>query len=311
MKCRRIDMRGRDRGGQAVWSAAMAAAVLTLLPVLSGTRAEDRPAGPAPKTDGRVRAYAVAPGNMGIALQAVREALGREEGILQRPTPSGLVVTGTDDEHRVVEALLRELSAPAPNVRIVVASASHAVSRDARTGATGSGKVAISRDGPKTTYKFRGHARNLMAGQSGLTQQTLTVQSGREGLLQVYEEVPFYERLVWYGTNRLDMTIERDMIREKTGAFLVVQPTVIGRGPLLSITLVPEIRELTGTRRRRIRFARMATTVTARDGQTIRIGGLGETREFYDLFLVGRGAHGDTRSLDITLTPHIMKGAGP
>lgn len=257
-----------------------------------------------------VRSYPLLSSDVELMTQAIKELVGLKRSILYNKADNSLIVTGTTEEHQQIGLIMQEINVPSPNVRIDVKTTTVGTSRDASAGVKGSGNVVITKDGAKTKYTFKGHARNQLSGRSGMTQQTLVVQSGKEASLEVSTEVPFYEYLIWYGTNNWQMTIEQDMIREKVGAFLVAQPTVIGRGPMVNITLTPEIRELVGEKRRRIRFSKVATTVTARDGETITIGGLGEAQEFFDKFLVGASSGGETKSMSVTLTPHIMKGFG-
>jgi hypothetical protein len=57
---------------------------------------------------------------------------------------------------------------------------------------------------------------------------------------------------------------------------------------------------------RSIRYTRAATEVTVRDGQTFELGGLGGRNDFLSKFLVGVDRRGNTRSLKITATPHII-----
>ena len=92
----------------------------------------------------------------------------------------------------------------------------------------------------------------------------------------------------------------------QVGAFLWVQPTVLGDGTTVQVTLTPELSGLVeGGRRQRIRYKRVATTVTIRNGESQSLGEYGENSEFYDLYLAGMNQSDRSSSTRITLTVHI------
>jgi type II secretory pathway component GspD/PulD (secretin) len=207
--------------------------------------------------------------------------------------------------HNQLSALLKDIDRPTPNVRLEVDMNEAGSTIDRGLALKGRGKVIVTGKGSKTHYKFTSEARNRSTKISSNTKQILLVQSGREGQLNIGEEIPYADWLFYYGRSHgyIDQDFQFD--RERTGVFLTASPKVIGNGPMISITLTPEIRTLVGKKYKRFRFIRAATTITAHDGQPITIGGSSQNREFYEKFLVGFSNNGSIKSLNITLTPFI------
>jgi len=125
-------------------------------------------------------------------------------------------------------------------------------------------------------------------------------------------EVPFYQCLVDLGVkwNYINI-IEQKFEMKQVGSALLVEPAVIGRGPFISIILIPEISGVVEGRPHRIQYTRVATEVTVKDGETTTIGSFGKNSEFYSKFLVGVDGQGNQRSVQVKLTAQILKLQSP
>jgi len=152
--------------------------------------------------------------------------------------------------------------------------------------------------------------------QSGTTsenaRQTLLIQSGLEGRIFVGEDVPFADWLIaqaqQWGYVNVPLTQEFKM--RPIGSSLVVLPQ-IGAGGLVTVTLTPELSCLVeGDKLQRVRYTKVATQVTIRDGATIDLGGVKKDNSFYNRFLMGMGSGGTRSSVQIQLTVHIQDAQG-
>lgn len=251
--------------------------------------------------------------NDGPTMRAAAEAVvAPPSRVILDPTQNRLLVNATPTEHRGVADLVRQVMIPTPNVRIEVRSNDVGSSSGFRAGLEVP-EIRIRHQGGRTTGTVTANPV-LEAHRSDTTVQTnqqILVGSGREGVLEVGQEVPYTEWLH-------DYALRNGLIRlpeikwRLIGARMIVRPTIIGDGPLIHVKLIPEVTAEVQGHPERVRFERVATEVTVRDGEPLRIGGLGEAKDFYDRFLVGVGRGGQTRALDIVLVPRIERpGAGP
>lgn len=240
-----------------------------------------------------------------IARDAVQAIVGEEGHItVDRPNRRLLVAT-TPERHALIAEFLAKLDSPPRNVLIQVEFLGAGQNRQAELSVQTSGAIGIEQDGLSGRWRIRPHLQARETEWSGRNVQTLLVTSGREAYLQIGEEVPYLDWLIEYGFSRGWIT--RRLAWQKAGAFLSVQPTVIGDGPLIAIRLTPELRGLADDGRpARARFAALTTEVTVRDGEEVRLGGLAKDREFFDRFLVGSAVGGAVQSLDIRLLPRIQ-----
>jgi type II secretory pathway component GspD/PulD (secretin) len=243
-------------------------------------------------------------------LEPVNILIGGKGKAFKYSAGNELIISTTDALHKQIATLLKDLDHPVPNVRLDIVMGETAQTVNSGLGVKGSGKVVVSKKGVKTHYDFKPTARHQTTTETLNTRQSILIQSGREGSLHIGEEIPYAEWLFYYGRSHGYIDWDFKFETKRTGALLVANAQVLGSGPLISITLTPEIRTLIGKKYRRFRFTKVSTTVTARDGQPITIGGGGQNREFYNKFLTGFSRTGNIRSLNITLTPHIMNADG-
>lgn len=232
------------------------------------------------------------------------ELLGESGKVFTYKTGNELIVSASSNQHEQVAALIKDMDNPTPNVRLDVTINEAETVSDSALGVTGSGDVTVTHNGISSKIKFNPKIRNQKNENVSNIRQTLVVQSGREGYITIGEDIPYADWLFYYG--RSWGYFDYAFTLRRIGTSLVAQPQVIGAGPMISITLVPEISGLAGEEHKRFRFIQAATTVTAYDGEPISIGGMSHNSEFYNKFLVGYDAGGKSKSMNITLTPRIV-----
>jgi type II secretory pathway component GspD/PulD (secretin) len=222
-----------------------------------------------------------------------------------------LLVFATDEEHAQLAGLAAELAAPPKVVRIEVrhSGGGRQTERSGSLGISGSGIVAPG--GSAGTLRLNPSLTHTTTDTRDNAVQTLTVSSGRSATLHVGEDVPY---VGWLVTRAMDWGLLQGVIQwQKVGAFLAVEPTVIGEGPqaLIRVRLTPELSGIVDGNPYRIRYQRAATEVVVAPGQTIQIGGATQDREFYSRFLIGMSRGGEHHTVSIELTPTIVEMAAP
>ena len=273
----------------------------TLLCVLYAMLAVAAYAEPAPT---RFEAYPLGFADEGAVLELVRGMVGEGGSVVSDPQGARLLVVTTDENHAKIAGLMQKLNVPPRNVRIEVRFQGAAAEDRTAIGVSGEGEFRRTEGLSTTEIRIKPRLENTTMTSSSDTAQILMVASGREGVLRVGESVPYVEWLVDYGF-RCGLLLER-VAWQHVGSTLVVEPTVVGDGPLVRIRLTPELSGLVGGRPERVRFANVATEVVVQDGQTFQVGGMDEHQDFYSRFLVGFDRGGSSRTLNISLTPRIM-----
>ena len=234
--------------------------------------------------------------DMEQAIQVARALLEGESAVVPDRARQRLLVHATEEEHRRLSEAFAAVGRPAPNVRIDVdwEEVSSERERGIRAGLVADpGGVRMS-----------GDVRHRDSRADRRTRQTLVMASGREALLKVGEQVPWLE---WIEDWAWRAGILQTRVQwQEVGAFLAVEATVIGEGPYVRIRVTPELSGRVEGQPHRIRFAQVATEITAKSGERVPLAGLGEHRDFYDRFLVGLDRNHVRRSLRATLTPTIL-----
>lgn len=238
-------------------------------------------------------------------LESISTLIGENGKAFKYSAGNELIVSTTADLHTQVSSLIKDLDHPSPNVLIDITINETGKTYDSGFEVKGSGKVVSKNKGSKTHFEFSPEVRNQTTIENSNMMQSLLIQSGREGSLYIGEEIPYADWLFYYGKSHGYINPNFQFETKRTGGILVASVQVIGTGPLISITLTPEIRTLVGKTYRRFRYTGVSTTVTASDGQPFALGSSSENREFYDKFLTGFSRNGRIQSLNITLTPHI------
>jgi type II secretory pathway component GspD/PulD (secretin) len=215
-----------------------------------------------------------------------------------------LLVFATEEEHEKLARMSAELSAPPKVVRIEVRHSGGG--RQTESGAS----LGLS-GGPGGRIRLHPSLAHTTTDVRDSTVQTLTVASGRSATLHVGEDVPYAG---WLVTQALDWGLVQQVVQwQRVGAFLAVEPTVIGEGPqaLIRVRLTPELSGMVDGNPYRIRYQRVATEVVVAPGQTLQVGGSAQDREFYSRFLIGTTHGGAHHAVTIELTPTIVEMATP
>ncbi len=281
------------------WSLLLRAG--TLLFMLSGTalRAESPATPPA-----RFEIYGIGTMDLDTAMEAVKAFVGTEGQITPDRVNQRLLVVTTPDRHAQIADMMKQLAVPARNVRIEVFFDGQSSNDEFEASLGASGEVTHGPAGLGGTITVKPKIISQSTTRTSSDRQILLVGSGREGFLRIGESVPYLQWLVSYawpggiGAPQLAW--------QEVGSFLVVQPTIVGDGPLVRVKLIPELRGLVNGRPEHARFASVSTEVVVQDGQSIDLGGLGQHAEFFNRFLVGVSKGGESRTLNIRLVPHIQ-----
>ncbi len=238
-----------------------------------------------------------------------RQVVGEDGNVTLDRTNLRLLVITTDENHARLAEMIGMLNVPPRNVRIDVHFQGQM--RESKSGAEmGMVGGVVRTEGPlRTRISIRPRILSSSTEIDSDVTQTILVASGREGLLRVGEEVPYVEWLMDYGLQW--GYIQQQISWQRVGSFLVVEPTIIGDGPMIRVRLIPELSGLVDRNPYRLRFTKLATEVIVQDGQTFPIGGLQGAQDFYSRFLVGFDQDGNQQSLDISLTPTIVEAFRP
>lgn len=241
-----------------------------------------------------------------VAEAAAKTIVGEGGAVIPDRRNQRLLVRATEVEHQRLADTLAAVNRPPVNIRIDVdfdeagESRRRGVALDARgvyrSGGGGGASVGIGLADRSSQFSDR-------------ARQTLVVASGREASLRVGERVPWLEWIETWG--RQTGVFESRVNWQDVGAFLVVEPTLIGNGPNIRIRLIPELSGRVGGQPHRVRFAAAASEIVARAGETVSLAGLSQANEFYSRFLVGFDAAGARRSLRISLTPTLLATPAP
>lgn len=245
-----------------------------------------------------------------LAAEVLRALLGPEDQLIVDARGGRLIVRAGPETHAQVAEVIRQLDVPPVNVRIDVEFSEAGRVDEASLGAGVRGGVRWPASGGDPSGSVRVQVSGGMRSDTrdGRTVQSLLVASGREATLRVGESVPQVDWFMEYG--RHCGALVGQVSWQEVGSFLVVQPTVIGSGPDIRIRIIPELSGRADGQARRVRFASAATEVTVRAGQTVSLGGLQRDESFYSRFLLGFARGGETRSLDIRLTPTLLTPGG-
>lgn len=214
-----------------------------------------------------------------------------------------LLVLATDAQHKRIAEIVSKTAITAKNVNIEVSfgGASSGREKEASVG----GNVEVQRDEgiSRVHWKVQPRVIDRTVSETSNAKQQLLVASGREGRLRVGEQLPYLTWLVDYG---LAHGAIREQVQWKdVGSFLIVEPTILGDGPLIRIRIIPELSGTVNGSPMQTRYAAAATEVTVTDGETVTIGGGEQNRDFYERFLFGVRRGGAAERISISLTPRI------
>ena len=253
----------------------------------------------------RFEAYSFSGADPRAVEETLRFLAGPDANVVMDEAHRRVLVVTTDENHARIAEAMRTLDVPPMNVRIRVRFAGRADSRESEASLGAGGEVVHTEGLTHTTIRVKPRIRDTTTQVSSDVTQTLLVASGREGMLRIGEGVPYLEWLMYYGLHW--GYLQQRVNWQRVGSFLVVEPVVIGNGPMIRIRLTPELRGTVDGNPLHTRFAGVSTELVVQDGQSFQIGGRAEDADFYTRFLVGFSRGGSQESLQIFLTPEIMR----
>ncbi len=215
-----------------------------------------------------------------------------------------LFIRASEQQHKEIKNLLKELDVRQKNVRIDVKFSGTGDNSDIGAGITGHGKVIYGNGDISGNVAVNPSIHSSSTHISETSTQTLMVMSGAHAELRVGTRVPYLNWIMEYGYHH--GFIAGNIQWENVGSFLSVEPDIIGEGPMVKVRLVPVLSGLVDGHRERIRFTEEATEVVVRSGNTVTIGGASNSRQFLSHFLVGFDKSGRSYALNISLKPTIM-----
>jgi type II secretory pathway component HofQ len=247
--------------------------------------------------------YPVFTPDAAVLVSTVQAVLGEDAKVIYDRAGGRIMVLATTEEQVRAVEVLSKLNLPPPNIRIDVTINESDRHQLTEFSLDASGGVAVTPESAQAGVRAEGRANRRRDQHRRALRQTLLVQSGGEALLRVGEEVPYVEWLVDYGFRQ--GYISQHVTMREVGASLRIQARVIGNGPLISLTVTPELAGLSDAGDQRIVYTHLSTHMTIEDGQTVELGGLNENTDFFEHFLVGVDRESSHRALTISATSHI------
>jgi hypothetical protein len=241
------------------------------------------------------------------AEQSVRAVVGEEGSVVLDGANQRLLVVTTKERHALIADMIGKMNVPPKNVRIDVQFSGRSIDREKGAEVGVAGQVTRIEGITHTTIRFNPRVKDSTTQASSDVRQSLVIASGREGVLCIGESVPYLEWLSDYGMRC--GYIRAQLNWQEVGSLLVVEPIVMGDGPMIRVRLTPEISGLVAGSPYCVRFASVATEIVTTDGQTFQLAASDQNRDFYSKFLIGFDRAGGQQTLDISLTARILGGA--
>lgn len=244
--------------------------------------------------------------NLGFAdLELVADQARAIVGTAGRVTPdkanNRLIIIALPAAQAQIADLIKDLSVPPKNIQIAVRITDINAQADRGFGVTdlrghvGRGQPVIAGNGILLDNR---------TDTSRDANQTLTVSSGRQGWINVAQEVPLVDWFLEYGV--CHSYLQAGIRWRNVGSRLVVEPRVVGDGHQVLVKFIPELTYLVDGRNVSTAFINASTEVTVANGQEFRVGGLAENNEFFTKFFVGLDRRRQQRAVDIVLKATIL-----
>lgn len=215
-----------------------------------------------------------------------------------------LLVQDEPTQMALAEAILKDLTAPRPNVRVEISFLEDSASVDQRvqvTGRIGGRDLSIgNRPGP-SGVEIGGTNRRVTT--SSMSGQFLVVQSGRTASIRVVREVPFVDYFIQYAHGHGYAVATQTRWRD-VGTQMAVTPRV--RAGYVEVDLMPQITALVDGRSETIDCRELVTTVTVPEGQSVQIGGFSRAGDEFNRNFFGRGRSSGTQSGGFTLRATVF-----
>jgi type II secretory pathway component GspD/PulD (secretin) len=243
------------------------------------------------------------------ALVKMTQSMGaKDDRILYDKSSSQILVYASPEVHANIKAILKDVNVLPKNVmlEVVIHEAGKSASAAATLGLAG--KVTISRSGTHSRMSASPSISSRTSKSDQMTSQKLLLRSGSEAVISVGTEVPFLSYLLVLGRDWGYLQPEIEI--KQVGASLRAKAVVVGDTDIVTVTLTPELSGLVGSKITRIRYTKVATTVSIRNGETITLGSFGNNKGFYNKFLAGFERGNKSKAANITLTANIQQPTG-
>ena len=261
--------------------------------------------------DTTVKTYPLVITDTNAVIEAIQAITGDKARIYFYKPNNELIISANSNQHSQIAALLREINIPSPNIRIDVVFVQAGRESDFGFGTSRQTPPKITRKGNSLQLEITPHIRAQSTTTMNNNSQSIVVKSGKQGSIFMGTEVPFYLWLIDFAAKwEYINVIEQKFEMKQVGSSLVVEPRVLNRGPLVSVTLTPEVSGVVDGKPHRLQFTRVATEVTVQNGEPTTIGSFGKNSEFYSKFLVGVDNQGNNQSVQVRLTATVLNPQG-
>ncbi len=217
-----------------------------------------------------------------------------------------LIIHDFPENIEAIRKVLKKVDAAPVNIRIDVAFDQTRESSGAGAGLDIRG-LTVRRRGGRTEV---GGSAVLSAGAGqrrsrSFTNQFILTLNGHAASIWVGKEVADPVWVREYGSRHGWWREELGLVKRRLGASLEVRPRLLS-GDNIEIQVYPRL-SARGPEPFSVDVKELMTKVVARDGQTVRLGGLDQRKRDAYMRLFGIGHVFDGSRLTITLTPHIVR----
>jgi hypothetical protein len=237
-------------------------------------------------------------------VEMARQIVGADGKVTLDAPRNRLFVTATEDQHRQITDLIKQVSVPPKNIQIQVRINDTGSSVNRGAGLTDIRGGVVIGGGVNVRGDARGFARDNSIQSSQDSVQFITVSSGKRGSIVVAEETPFVEWFLTYGVRC--GYLQAGVAWRNVGSRLLVEPRVVGDGRMISVKLIPEFSYLVDGKSFTTAFINAATELTVAAGQEFRIGSTAQNQEFMSKFLIGYDRSRRQRAVDIVLKATVL-----
>ena len=237
-------------------------------------------------------------------IETIKGVVGSDIKVFYDPATRQLLALASSNQHTLIAQLVQQLNLPPRKVRVTVQFKTRGSTIDRNASVNGKARVELDRHGNRSSVIMRPRLEDRRTEVDSAPRQQLLVTSGRQASLFIGENIPHVEWIMDYGY-RVHV-IEQRFEWQRVGAYLLIEPTIIGDGPMIRVRLTPELSGLVEGNRHRTRFTTASTDVTAVNGVPFSLGGLAEKNDFFSHFLVGMSQSGEQQTLNIEMTATIL-----
>jgi len=239
-----------------------------------------------------------------LVTEQARAIVGADGKVTLDEPRNRLFIMATEDQHRQITDLIKQVSVPPKNIQIQVRMNDDSAATSVGAGVTGVRGGVVIGGGVQGRVSGRGFIGNNTVQTSVNAAQFITVSSGRRGSINVSEEVPYVDWFLDYGV-RFGY-LQAGLAWRQVGARMLVEPRVVGDGTMINVKLIPELSYFVDNRSLSTAFINAATEVTVANGAEFRIGSTAQNREFMSKFLIGYDRSRRQRAVDIVLKATIL-----